>query len=108
MRHGGCGATVQHTAVAWHRGAGVAWALSGAVLLALGASTPCTCLDNGLGRTPAMGFNTWNAFNTRSARPAMHPPCVHACAAAFMPTRHPRALSIRTRFACNAASDQGY
>ena len=31
------------------------------------ASTPCVALDNGLGIRPAMGFNTWNAFNVDSA-----------------------------------------
>ncbi len=30
----------------------------------------CTALNNGLGVTPAMGFNTWNAFNVDSASPA--------------------------------------
>ena len=30
----------------------------------------CNALDNGLGIKPAMGFNTWNAFNVDSASPA--------------------------------------
>lgn len=28
---------------------------------------PCVALNNGLGIKPAMGFNTWNAFNVNSA-----------------------------------------
>ena len=41
----------------------VAWApvLAALALLQVGA-----CLDNGLGRTPPMGYNTWNCFGTDS------------------------------------------
>jgi len=41
-------------------------------VLAVFAAPACDALDNGLGLTPAMGFNTWNAFGTNSAPQAVH------------------------------------
>lgn len=37
-------------------------------LMGLGIINPIAlALNNGLGRTPAMGYNTWNAFHENSA-----------------------------------------
>ena len=43
-------------------------ALAAMLIVAALATTPCArCLDNGMGLRPALGFNTWNAFGTKSA-----------------------------------------
>ncbi len=36
----------------------------GAVLALLAVVPSALCLENGLARTPSMGFNTWNAFGS--------------------------------------------
>jgi alpha-galactosidase len=51
-----------------HAVGALALVVSGALLIAagaltaLGAATPASALDNGLARTPQMGFNDWNAY----------------------------------------------
>lgn len=46
----------------------------GVLLLLLLAPLPrLAALDNGLGLKPALGFNTWNAFGTKSAHTVLQP-----------------------------------
>ena len=48
------------------RGALEAALALGAAVVALAAAAPAQALDNGLGRTPQMGFNNWNATHCRA------------------------------------------
>jgi alpha-galactosidase len=43
-----------------------AWVVSFLVAVALGVPAPAVALDDGLARTPPMGFNNWNATHCRA------------------------------------------
>ena len=69
--------------------------------------TPAAALDNGLGRTPPLGFNPWNCFGVSSSgrckliNPALPPPGCH-------PFNESVILSVADALVSTRLRDAGY